>query len=204
MTAGYKDPRNKSKAVLHAAMRGGKAVAVKDYSGRSLPARLYGRFTLTNEERAYARLAGVRGIPACYGRPVRDVLELEHIPSRPLSAFKAGAVSPAVFEKLERIVAAMHARGVANGDVHRSNVLMGDDGEVYLIDFAHSLAARDPRQPGLAVRLLMQLDLYALARMKARYLKLEKPVPGGLFGALYGAGTALKKGIRRIKKLFAG
>ncbi|MEI6128099.1 MAG: hypothetical protein WCQ99_16240 [Pseudomonadota bacterium] len=196
-----KNPRNKSKAHIRFELRAGKQVAVKDYSSRRGVIKLYGRFTLTNEARAYARLSGAPGIPACYGFKSRDILEIESIPSRPLSSFKPGAVPAEVFKKLEQVLAVMHSRGVANGDVHRSNVLVTDSGEVYLVDFAHSFVARNPKKPGLLTRRIMELDLHALARIRARYLRLPEPYPQGVFGFLYLALSSLKKGFKRLKKV---
>lgn len=196
----HKKPRNKSKAEVRFEPCEGKTVAVKDYGMRSFLLRLYGRFTLKNEARAYNRLAGIHGIPACYGLRGSDILEYEYIPSRPLSSFKPGAVPAPVFEKLEQIIVAMHSRGVANGDLHRSNVLLTDVWDVYLIDFAHACVARTPDHPGALIRLLMQLDRHAFARIRARYLRLPPPVPKGVFGLLYTAGALFKSGIKRLKK----
>ena len=199
----HKKPRNKSKAHIRFEAREGKQVAVKDYSSRRGMLKLYGRFTLKNEARAYDRLSGAPGIPACYGFKGRDILEIESIPGRPLSAFKPGAVQAEIFKKFEQILASMHSRGVANGDVHRSNVLVTGSGEVYLIDFAHSFVARNPKKPGLLTRAVMDLDLHAFARIKARYLRLPEPSPQGIFGFFYIALSSLKKGFKRLKKVLS-
>jgi hypothetical protein len=50
----------------------------------------------------------------------------------------------------------------------------------------------------------MDLDRHACARMKARYLRLSRPAPRGLFGFFYTAGSVLKKTIRQIKKTVFG
>jgi len=200
-----KQPRNLSKADLRFETReGGRMVAVKDYSMRKGLLKFYGRLTLRNEARAYARLSGISGIPACPGLRTPDVLEIEYIQGSPLGSLKPGRVHASVFERLERLVQAMHDRGVANSDVHRANVLVTRNNEVYLIDFAHAWIARDPARPGILTRLFMDLDRHACERMKARYLKLPRPAPRGLFGFFYTTGSVLKKTIRRIKKTLLG
>jgi hypothetical protein len=42
--------------------------------------------------------------------------------------------------------------------------------------------------------------MYAFARIKARYLLLEDPVPKGIFGVCYIFCVAIKKSIEKIKK----
>jgi len=192
--------RNVSKATIRIEQRDGRPVVVKDYSIRRGVFKLYGRLTLHNEMRAYRRLRGIAGIPECFGLRSPYVLELQYISARPLSSFKPGEVAEEVFDRLERLVASVHSRGVANTDIHRSNVLIDGSGEVYLVDFAHAMVARNPDQPGMVTRLCMELDRYACARMRARYVRQARPVPRGLFGVLYAVGTGCKKVMKRFRK----
>lgn len=201
MTKQSHTPRNISKARIRCEQRDGRLLAVKDYSTRSGLMKHYGRMTLRNELRAYRRMRGITGIPACFGLKTPDILELEYVNAVPLSRMKPGTVSAAIFDRLEQVVASMHARGVANTDIHRSNVLVSDAGDVYLVDFAHALVARDPHRPGFFVRVAMELDRYACARIRARYLRQHVPAPPGFFGLLYRAGVLLKKTIKGIKHL---
>ncbi|MCX8044393.1 MAG: hypothetical protein N3B18_09740 [Desulfobacterota bacterium] len=194
-------PRNISKATIRCEQRDGHILAVKDYSGRTGLMKRYGRLTLKNELRAYLRLRGIVGIPVCFGLRTPDVLELQYINAVPLSRMKPGAVAESVFDRLQEIVATMHARGVANTDIHRSNVLVAENGDVYLVDFAHALIARCADRPGILVRLGMELDRYACARIRARYLQQPAPAPAGLFGLLYRGGSLLKKTLKGIKRI---
>nr|MBP7323805.1 hypothetical protein [Deltaproteobacteria bacterium] len=187
-----KRPRNRTKARMWRETRNGEEVVIKSYGSHPLLFRLYGWFTLANETRAYGRLAGVPGIVHCYGFRDKHTLELEYVSGNMLSSLKPGSVSAAVFEKLDQIVGALHQRGVANGDLHRSNVLITKGEDVYLVDFAHSLVARDPQYPGKCVRIMMKLDRHALERLRAHYLNLPKPVPVGAFGVLYRTLSSLK------------
>lgn len=194
-------PRNKSKGSVRIEERSGRKIVVKDYGGVENPlVRFYGCMTLRNEARAYRRLAGVPGIPVCHGLTEAGCLELDFVDGRHLGLFKRRSVPEAVFERLERILRTMHARGVANMDLHRSNVLVSDDGDVNIIDFAHAVIARDAQCPGLVARFAMQLDLYAFDRMKARFAGFAKPVPTGVFGIVYRCMKSLKRAVRFIKR----
>jgi tRNA A-37 threonylcarbamoyl transferase component Bud32 len=189
----FRAPRNATKADVRVEQRGGREVVVKDYGPRSWWVRLfYGRPTLRREARTYARLAGVRGIPACFGFAGKDALLLERAPGEPLSKLAPGRVDARVFDELDRILRDVHARGVAIADLHRSNVLVAPGPAVSVIDFAVARHARDPARPGPLLRLLQQLDAHAAARLRARYLGLPEPVPEGLFGRLYRTLRALK------------
>ena len=194
-------PRNKSKGSVRIDERAGRRIVVKDYGGIQNPlVRLYGLMTLRNEARAYKRLAGISGIPACHGMTQAGCLELDFVAGRHLGLFKRRSVPEHIFEKLESILQAMHGRGVANMDLHRSNVLVSDDGDVHVIDFAHAVIARNPQHPGIIARLAMQLDRYAYSRMKARFVGLAKPVPSGVFGFLYRCMKLLKRFVRTLKR----
>ena len=195
-------PRNVSKAHLRFEQQDVRSVVVKDYRKRKSLFKLYGRLTLHNEARAYERLSGIPGIPACFGFRSLDVLAIEYIPAIPLSRQKPGSVPKVVFDRLDQLVAAMHERGVANADIHRSNVLVSENNEVYLVDFAHAVIAQNPRQPGMVTRWCMELDRYACARMRARYLHLPQPSPPGVFGVVYRVATRCKKALKRMKKIF--
>jgi tRNA A-37 threonylcarbamoyl transferase component Bud32 len=194
-------PRNKSKGSVRIEERAGRKIVVKDYGGVRNPlVRFYGCLTLRNEARAYKRLAGVAGIPVCHGMTEAGCLELAFVDGRHLGLFKRRSVPEAVFEKLDHILRSMHTRGVANMDLHRSNVLVSDDGDVHVIDFAHAVIARSPQHPGIVARLAMQLDRYAFDRMKARFAGFEKPVPAGVFGIIYRCMKSLKRAMRFIKR----
>ena len=189
---GLHRPRNRTKADIRTGRRDGIDVVIKDYGARPRVIRLfYGRPTLRREARAYARLAGIEGIPRCLGLESPDRLVLERVAGRPLSSWR-GPLPEGALERLGRIVAEVHRRGVAIADLHHSNVLVADDGAVHLVDFAIARITRDPARPGPLVRLLMQLDDHAVARLVARHRGLPEPRPRGVLGALYRLGRRLK------------
>jgi len=93
-----------------------------------------GRFLLDREAAFYKRLAGIKGIPAFYGSPESGVMDIEYIEG---NSIKDNRNLPAeFFDKLEKLVSAMHERGVLYFDLrHKSNVLVSN-GEPVIIDFA--------------------------------------------------------------------
>ena len=191
--------RTRSKADICVERHGGTNVLVKDFRAKNPLVRfVYGRFALRREAQAYARLSGVAGIPRFIGCSADQALMLEHIPCRTLSAFKRGEVPASVFMKLATILSQIHSRGVANGDLHRSNILIGDSGEVYIVDFASAVLTGRPERPGIVFRFARQLDSYAAAKIEARYLRRQKPRPQGVFGLLYRAGRLLKRIPRKL------
>jgi len=196
-----KPPRNRTKARVRKIVRNGCELVIKDFSHCSLLIKnLYGRYTLHREARAYELLKGIAGIPGCFGLEGRYCLVIKDIPGRLLGSFKRGELKADVFDRLDAIVAQAHARGVAFGDVHKSNIIITAEGDVFIIDFANAFFARDPGSPGLFMRLVMELDRHAAQRMRARYLRLAAPVPTGLFGFLYRLGRGMKAVLKRIKK----
>jgi len=194
------EPRNITKAEISLETRNGKNVIKKDYRTRNFLVRIYGRFTLRNEARAYTRLAGLEGIPHFHGFEGTQAIVLEYIPSRTLKGIPRGTIPVQVFDKLDELVSKIHSRGVAVSDLHGSNILLTEEGGVYIVDFANAFFARTPENPGFIVRFFMQLDRHAATRIRARYLKLQEPEPQGLFGSLYKAGRLLKKASRKIRR----
>ncbi len=60
----------------------------------------------------------------------------------------------------------MHARGVAHGDLkRRSNLLLANDGAIWIIDFAASVVARGPLSRKL-MKAVAEVDDKSLPRLK--------------------------------------
>jgi predicted Ser/Thr protein kinase len=190
-----------TKAQVRIEQRGDKTVLIKDFRNSNPIIKIYGRYTLYREARAYSKLAGLKGFPFCHGREGRDVLVLEYIPGRSLSSFKRGTVPESTFDKLDTIVKLMHSRGVVNCDLHRSNVLLSQH-DVFIIDFASAFIFSNPQSPGRIARAMMQLDIHAAAKIRARYMRKKKPLPPGFFGFFYRIIKYLKSRLRKLKKTF--
>ena len=113
---------------------GGKRLVVKAPMGGAL-SRFVRTRMLLNEYKVYTRLAGMSGIPACYGFVGGKYLVLEHVPGKPIREAPVED-SPQFFDALFRRIQAMHQRGVAHGDLKRKdNILVVDGSHPYLIDF---------------------------------------------------------------------
>jgi len=123
---------------------------------------------IRREYRIYQRLAEIRGIPRCLGLTPGPGLVLEFIPGVP----RRGAEildREAFFAELLAIIRAIHARGVAHGDLaKRSNILVVDRRHPLVVDFGMALV----HKPGFAplhrsiYRLLVRLDLNQWVKIK--------------------------------------
>jgi len=154
---------------------GGRQVVIKIYRRRpffGLPMQWLGRISVRHEERIYRRLEGIAGVPACLGRIGPTGLVHEFIAGRPLR--RGDQVDDAFFDRFETTLRAIHERETAYVDLNKpQNVLLGDDGRPYFIDFQISYAPprRLPlvRQLGLAIlRQLQREDWYHLMKHKRR------------------------------------
>ncbi len=151
----------------------GLDLAVKDYRPRPFLVRnLLGRLALRREAAAYRAAAGIPGLAEFHGRPDPFSIVLCWISGTPLSEMPAApAVLGGVFDRLDEIVAGLHERGIAIGDLHHRDVLVSDDGAVHVVDLATSVVLGD--SPGILRRALFERlrdqDRIALARMRARH-----------------------------------
>jgi serine/threonine protein kinase len=161
------------KADIKRLSSGGEDAILKDFSGKSWPVRLLGRRQVAQEIRALRRLQGIPGIPHCYGEVERGAAVLmermdgewitEYCTTRPDEA-------PVVFERLGRMLAAIHARGVAHIDLRkRDNILVQADGTPCIIDFNASFCF-GPATLGarLLFPFLRRIDDSAVLKWKSR------------------------------------
>jgi len=171
--------RNISKADVSVYSVRGRRIAVKDYGARPFFARhTAGRFLIRRECRAYQRAVGVPGLAPFLGRLGPFTLATAWIEATPLADLPAGAVPAAIFDGLDRIIAELHARGVAISDLHHRDVLVGAEGRVHVVDFAASylLGARPGPFARRVFRRLSTQDRLAAARMRARFTGMPEDV----------------------------
>ena len=99
-----------------------------------LPSRWIGLFLTRREMRMLGRVQGVAGIPRLTGIWRETGLVREFIPGRPLP--KGRLPNDSFFPRLAAILDEIHARDMAYVDLEkRENILLGEDGRPYLIDF---------------------------------------------------------------------
>jgi tRNA A-37 threonylcarbamoyl transferase component Bud32 len=165
--------RNRTKAVVDLVEIAGRAIVVKDLLPRPWPIRRFlGPWQLDREERAYRALAGVPGTPAFLGRLDRQAIALEYVPGRTLASVRPGELKAEFFDRLDGLLAAIHARGVAHGDLHRHDVLAGPGDEPCLVDFSTSvtLSPVSGRMARLLFRQLCRADVRSAVKLRRRLL----------------------------------
>ena len=126
------------------------------------------RSLLRREAAVYARLGGIAGIPRSFGL-VGDGLALEHIAGPSLREHERQiADRDALFAKLLATVRAMHAAGVAHGDLKRKdNIVVGAGERPYLIDFGIAVRrGTNALWNRLVFAPLVQMDLNAWVKLK--------------------------------------
>jgi hypothetical protein len=164
--------RNDTKADILQYRCDGANIAVKDYGPRSLLIRnTIGRFLIRRESRAYRATTGLPGIPRFFGRLGPFAFATEWVEGRPLAELMNEKVPQRCFDRLREILGLLHEHGIALGDLHMRDVLIGAEREVHVIDFATALLLGESpgrTRRGLFERLCDQ-DRIALARMEARF-----------------------------------
>ena len=103
-----------------------------------LPMGWIGRFLTRRELRLYSLAHDLTGVPRLIGAVGRGGLLHAYVPGHPLG--RRETVSDTFFAELADLLGSLHDRHIAYVDLNkRQNVLMGDDGKPYLIDFQISL-----------------------------------------------------------------
>ena len=122
---------------------GDQKILVKSATGTGIRMWL-NRWMLRREHDIYRRLAGISGIPRCYGLFLGHHLALEYLDARTI---RQASISDrdSFFVEMLAIIESIHERGVAHGDLKRKdNILVTRDSRPYLVDFGVSVF----RKPG--------------------------------------------------------
>lgn len=130
--------------VLRVRHRGGQAI-LKDQNGCDRAfARLLGPLLAAREARALSALHGLAGIPSLLARPDRRSILMEDIAAKPIARSQC-TDWPVFFERLDRLLDAMHERGIAHCDLRSpDNTLVDEDGRPVLVDFVASVRRAGP------------------------------------------------------------
>jgi len=138
----------------------------------TIPTAWIGRFLAGREVRAYARLHDLPGVPRLIGTVGPNGFLHDFIPGNPLG--RRELVSETFFDELGQLLAAVHARDMAYVDLEkRQNILVGDDGKPYLLDFQIALCVPPGGWGRLAparwvLRRLQAADRYHYLKHKRR------------------------------------
>ncbi|MBD8217366.1 class III lanthionine synthetase LanKC [Microbacterium sp. CFBP 13617] len=92
-------------------------------------------------EHRYLVLERARGLPLHQAVVARHPLVSAEVDADAVDAYRTWALK--VARRVERALTAVHAAGLAHGDVHPGNFLVDDDDEVTLIDFEMARPAAD-------------------------------------------------------------
>ncbi len=139
-----------------------------------IPMRWLGRWLARREMDLLARLQGVDGIPVVFrevrfeGARARHVSVHAFISGRPLSLNTHMDVD--FFDRLDHLLQQLHERRIAYVDLHKQeNVIVGNDGQPYLMDFQISLRVANWGVLDPLLRLLCECDRYHVAKHRSSY-----------------------------------
>ncbi len=130
------------------------------------------RYLSLREQYFYRLLQGVEGIPAIYPVAGRNWLLHAFIPGDTLQVRRD--VDDQFFDRLAQLLRECHERGVACVDISKkANIIVGDDGRPYLIDFQISMGLLPPMSPfqriwNICTSHQMHEDLYHIYKHKKR------------------------------------
>jgi len=166
-------PSSTRPAIWRVEEKGIRAV-VKDFSpNRSLFRNTVGRFLIWREAKAYRRLNGMKGTPTLYRVIDGIALVAEEIPGISLENLEQAMTLPgSFFDELNELVTRFHRRGLAHCDLKRAaNILLGEDGHPYIVDWAASISETEFRFPLLRLiyRRFLLDDRMAVIKLKLRH-----------------------------------
>ena len=164
--------------------RNGVMLVEKTYRARTLPVRLIGRLLVAWEAFIYSKLQGIAGIPRTVESPDPYTITTTYMGGHDLRK-RTRIPDHAYFEDLDRLVKAVHERGVIHLDLrNRRNYGMDEHGKPYLVDFASSVYL--PRKD-VVWKTLKRIDCMGLYKLKAKInpaLMSEEEKRGYLKGSL--------------------
>jgi hypothetical protein len=146
----------------------------RTYPFYGLPMRWLGTRVARHEISIYRALQGAPGIPKFLGTVGRTGFLHEFIPGADLCANLP--LTPEFFAQLHRLFTDLHDRHIAYVDANkRENILYGDDGRPWLIDFQISFQLqrgwRDNFLTRWTFRRLVRADWYHFYKHKIRLLR---------------------------------
>lgn len=149
----------------------GARFVMKDWSTRPLLFRnTYCRIAAKREMQVYETLRGMEGIPQLISKLGDLGFVMEWLDARPLPGRKmADILGLEFFDHLEDVVAEMHRRGIAHGDLRRRNILRGVDGEPRLIDFETAVHANKSSTGGRVFKAICEIDRITVLKIRCKY-----------------------------------
>lgn len=199
-TATLRKPSSTRPALYRIEIDSARAV-VKDFSGNGIVFRnLIGRFLIWRERKAYRRLKGVKGVPLLYGVVQGLALVIEEIQGRSFEGLdREIKLQPQFFEALRDLLDRVHGRGLCHCDLKRAaNVLVGSDGQPYLVDWSAALLEREFRffPASLIYKRFLLDDSHAIIKLQLRHC--PEAIPPEALGQYRNRGAA-ERAIRKLR-----
>lgn len=145
-----------------------KVGRTEDYAG--LPLQWLGRWLCNREMRFYANCQDLPNVPRLLGKVGPTGLVHAYVEGHPLSRHRP--IPDHFFDQLLTLLDALHARNIAYVDTNKpQNILQGDDGRPYLIDFQISFDLTDFGNNFLTRAILRRLqkeDRYHILKHKRK------------------------------------
>jgi hypothetical protein len=174
MQCGILRKSSNTRPILRVIEENGMKAVVKDFSLNGFLFRsIAGKFLVWREKKAYQKLQGIRGIPVFYGAVKGPALLIEEIPGRKLNAVHQTMGIPRQFySDLRLLLEAVHNAGLAHCDLKREpNIIVGDDGMPYIVDWSASISKSEfgifPLS--LIFKRFVRDDLNAIIKLKLKY-----------------------------------
>jgi hypothetical protein len=175
----------------------GTRALVKDFSGCGRWFRwLIGRWLVGRECAALEAAQGVPGVPRLVARLSPYALAVEHV-GRSIAVMEPDELPPSLWPDLERLIDALHQRGIAHADLKTlENILVDEQGVVHVVDFNSAVLSAGPLQRFL-FRHLSADDKRAIIKAK---LELQPELVSDQELAFLGQRSWLERFFRRVRR----
>jgi len=146
----------------------GELAVLKDYDcGGTRFKRLMGAYLIHREAAALRRAEGIANVPRLLAMPEASALLMSYVEAVPAISLEQGRLGERFFERLTEMVAALHGRGIAHGDLEKlDNILVTPDGQPALVDFASAILSGGNPLAALALFQVMDNDRRAICKLK--------------------------------------
>lgn len=145
-----------------------KVGRTQEYAG--VPLQWLGRWLCNREMRFYSNCQDLPNVPKLLGKVGPTGLVHAYVEGQPLS--KHRLIPDRLFDELFALLETLHARNIAYVDTNKpQNILQGDDGRPYLIDFQISFDLKDFGDNFLTRAILRRLqkeDRYHILKHKRK------------------------------------
>jgi len=168
-----RNPTN-TRPILRVIDENRERAVVKDFSVNGFLYRnTAGRFLVWREKTAYEKLEGIKGVPIFYRSINGLAIVMEEIRGKNLKdVHKTTGIPEKFYADLYDLLNTIHEAGLAHCDLKRApNIIAGDDGMPYIVDWSASISKREFRffPLNLIFKRFVRDDLDAIIKLKLKY-----------------------------------